>query len=204
VERGEIRALPYQFSFGDKMTTDKLIAELTKDCEYYTRKYETAVMCHDMRAADWYVYLKQTRSKLEVTMQIKAENNMKRKTLEDHELIQWANAGYPPVIDHVEPLSHSVEDDWSDGYAQPTVDEWYHAAQRYVETGKQEHYDLMLARVCLDHRVHSLWDEAEPVKTAGEPKDYVTLADLWYALRVPVLIIAVLMILFIVVLGWIS
>ena len=118
---------------------------------------------------------------------------------EEHELIQWASAGYPPVVEHERPLSEPeyiipLEPTWAD---------WQRAARRYVETGSKEHYRLMLTLVRLDHPVPSMWAEENTVKTTEKtskpltlfglwttPKP-LTLADIWYGARWYVLIFTI-------------
>jgi hypothetical protein len=145
--------------------------------------------------------MRQTRAKLDVVMEAKQNEQYLSG---EHELIQWANAGYPPVVEHERPLSGfgkkpqrlprniydekpmrmpgRVEERQEPDYIvpqNPTEADWRRVALRYAETGSKEDYKLMLTMVRLDHPVPNLWREPEPVKTTTKTSKPLTLEHFW-------------------------
>ena len=85
------------------MTTEELINNLVVDYGYYTEKRRKAILrCNTEFVADLDKRLRVTREKLDTVMEAQqAELDLST----GHELIRWANAGYPPVVEHEMPLS---------------------------------------------------------------------------------------------------
>jgi len=168
------------------MTIDEQIDSLILDYnDYRNKRHKAIVWCDTEYVATLDKRMRQTREKLDIVMAAKQAEQY----LGEHELIQWANAGYPPVVDHERPLS--VPADEYIVPQNPTAEDWRRAATRYVETGSKEHYKLMLTMVRLDHPVPNLAREREPVKTTSKTIGSLTLEDVWYGSRWYVLIFTI-------------
>src|SRR4249920_2844183 len=134
-----------------------LIDRLMLDYDEYRQKRHFAIgHCDTERVAILDKRMRRTREELDIAM----EAQQRGEDLKDHELSLWAKAGYPPVIEHEKPLtmfgkrpSRVVQTDEYIVPQKPTAADWRRAALRYVETGKKEHYKLMLTLVSLDHPV---------------------------------------------------
>jgi hypothetical protein len=156
-----VRALPYQFSFGDLMPYDEEIDNLILDYKHYQLKRTNAVRRFDTEyVADLDERMRQTRHKLGTIMEAKQ------------------NEQY--LGEHVRPITRSTTRSPSIQISdEPTVADWKREAGRYVETGSKEHYDKMLTLVRLDHPVPNLARETEPVKTTKKTIGSLTLEDVW-------------------------
>jgi hypothetical protein len=193
-------------TFDDTDLIDSLIRDYG---EYGERRRKAVLRCNTEYVADLDKRMRQTREELDVVMEAKQNEQYLSG---EHELIQWANAGSPPVNER-EMSSQPDMRDWSDGYPvadeyivpqNPTAADWRRAAMRYVETGSKEHYKLMLTLVRLDHPVPTLAREPEPVKTTSKTIGSLTLEDVWYGSRWYILIFTIWAIIIIVSLNLIT
>jgi hypothetical protein len=185
-------------TFDDTDLIDSLIRDYG---EYSERRRKAVLRCNTEYVADLDKRMRQTRAKLDVVMEAKQNEQYLSG---EHELIQWANAGYPPVVEHERPLSGfgkkpqrlprniydekpmrmpgRVEERQEPDYIvpqNPTEADWRRVALRYAETGSKEDYKLMLTMVRLDHPVPNLWREPEPVKTTTKTSKPLTLEHFW-------------------------
>lgn len=148
--------------------------------------------------------MRYTRSKLDIVMQAQQDELY----LGGHELIEWADDGYPPPPPPPQVVHEAIvgiEQRQSEYIVprKPTAADWQRAALRYVETGSEEHYGLMLNMVSLDHPVPNLWAEANLAKTTSKtiaPRSLadfwtshksMTLGDIWYGIRWYVLVFTI-------------
>src|SRR6266487_1406304 len=167
-----VRALPYQFSFGDFMHVDELIDNLVLDYYHYREKRDKAFFRGDTEyVATLDDRLVATRKKLDAVMQVKQDEQY----LGEYEKppIGWAVYKCDDIRSESEYIMPQ----------KPTVADWRRVAARYAETGNKEDYDLMLSLVSLDHPVPNLWGESETVKTTSKTTKPLTLADVWYGTR---------------------
>lgn len=212
------------------MKSNDLIDALVLDYDHYRkRRVEAALRLDHERVADMDTQLEKTRRKLDAVMQVMQDEKyldgkagLKRSSgnMECHELMLWADAGYPPVaaeprlVEHERPLSgwaiYKCDDVRSkseyigpqeptvkDEYIvpmNPTAADWRRVAARYVETGKKEHYNLMLSVVRLDHPAPNLWAESETVKITGKTDKPLTPEDVWHCIKGRPLIVGVILI----------
>lgn len=195
------------------MKSTELIDELVQEYDHYRQmRIKAALRLETERVADIGVKLIATRKKLDAVMQAIQDGKYlegiaapmrNSRNMEDHELMLWADAGYPPVAAEPRLVEHERPRRWISPYSgrdiqgEPTAADWHRVALRYVETGSKEHYEKMLSRVRLDHPVPNLWAESETVKITGKTTRSLTPEDLWqcvkgYPLTVGAILIALL------------
>jgi len=182
-----------------------LIDRLVQDYKDYQRKRHFAIRhCDTEYVATLDQRMRQTRAKLDAVMGAQQDE----RYLSGNELIEWADAGYPPAPPPPQVVHEAIVgiEQGQPEYIvpmKPTAADWQRAALRYVETGSKEHYGLMLNMVRLDHPVPNLWAEANLAKTSSKTTasrslagfwtshKALTLAEIWHDIRWYVLVLTI-------------